>query len=243
MKRVKIQEGSEALKRTLLLMKYDLNKTLTENADVSEPIAEQSLSQMTKGATVGATAGAAFGLPGALIGGLIGATAMAFGNAKYDTAKKLFQACKTEKSTPTLSIDDLDRLADKLNGAIQGIGTDEDAISQAFTEIPTIPDLCGLIKAYEIHGDLFDDLDGDLDSDTEWKDYVLLPLRKAMRKSSEISKSGDDVETFKKFIISDWGKEINGKETYRKKGNLFIVNDGTYDYSYKKEGDTFTYVG
>lgn len=48
MKRINIKEGSEALKRTLLLMKYDLNNTLTENTDATESIVEQSLSQISK---------------------------------------------------------------------------------------------------------------------------------------------------------------------------------------------------
>lgn len=197
MKKVNLQEGNEALKRALLLMNYDLEKTLSENKEVVKPLEEQSWSQITKGAATGAATGAAVGsvaagvgaIPGALVGGLVGAVSAAFGNPKMDQVKKLFQACKTEKTKPTLSTDQLDTISDTINNAIEGLGTDEDAIASALRQIPTIPDLCGLIKAYEYHGDLFSDLDGDLDSDYEWKQYVVIPLRNAIRKSQEITAS------------------------------------------------------
>jgi len=197
MKKVNLKEGNDALKRALLLINYDLKKTLSENKEVVKPIEEQSLSQIVKGATTGAATGAGVGLlglgvsaiPGAIFGGLIGAVSAAIGNPKMDQVKKLFQACKTEKTKPTLSTDQLDTISDTLNTAIDGLGTDEEAIASALKQIPTIPDLCGLIKAYEYHGDLFSDLDGDLDSDYEWKQYVVIPLRNAMRKSQEITAS------------------------------------------------------
>jgi hypothetical protein len=195
MKKVNLQEGNEALKRALLLMKYDLNKTLSENKEDVAILEEQSLSQIAKSAVRGAVTGAAAGaplagvgaIPGAIVGGLAGAVMGAVNNPKMDQIKKMFQACKTEKSQPTLSISQLDALSDEINSAIEGLGTDEEAITNSLKQIPTIPDLCGLIKAYEIHGDLFDDLDGDLEDDTEWKNYVLVPLRGAIRKSQEIT--------------------------------------------------------
>jgi len=197
MKKVKLEDGNAALERVLLMMKYDMGKTLSENKEVVKPIQEQSLSQITKSAVRGAVTGAAAGapflgigaIPGAIVGGLAGAVMGAVNNPKMDQIKKMFQACKTEKSKPTLSISQLDVLSDEINSAIEGLGTDEEAISNSLKQIPTIPDLCGLIKAYEIHGDLFDDLDGDLEDDTEWKNYVLVPLRGAIRKSQEITSS------------------------------------------------------
>lgn len=254
MEKVNLQEGNEALKRALLLMNYDLKKTLTENVESRENIDEQSWAQISKGASTGAATGAAVGavfggvgaVPGALVGGLLGAASAAFGNERFETAKNLFKACKTNKFKPTLSIDELDMIGDQINRAIEGLGTDEDAIAEALSQLPTIPDLCGLINAYgEVHGDLFSDLDGDLDSDTEWKNYVLVPLRRAMRKSQELSKQApktDDIKTFKSFIVADWGNEITGKETYKKEGEFFIVNDGSDDYRYKKQGKTFIFV-
>ena len=46
---------------------------------------------------------------------------------------------------------------------------------------------------------------------------------------------------FKEFIIRDWGSDIRGNETYRQNGDLFIVNDGEKDYTYKNENGEFKY--
>jgi hypothetical protein len=47
---------------------------------------------------------------------------------------------------------------------------------------------------------------------------------------------------FEKFIKEDWGTEITGKETFRKEGDYYIVNDGIKDYKYIAKGDSFNYV-
>ncbi len=207
-----IQEGKDALSRSLLLMNYSNKQTLSENVEKVSKIEEQSWSQITKGAATGAATGAAVGatalgagaIPGAIIGALGGAVLAAIGNPKMDQVKKLFDACKTEKSTPTLTTSQLDAISDSINDAIQGVGTDEDAISSALQQLPTIPDLCGLIKAYEYHGDLFSDLDGDLDSDYEWKQYVVIPLRNAIRKSQEITNNAGQKNTGSGKEKIDW---------------------------------------
>jgi len=213
MKKVNLQEGNDALKRALLLMNYDLNKTLSENKKEVSVLEEQSMSQIAKsavaGATTGAIAGAPFAgigaVPGAIVGALAGAVMGAINNPKMEQAEKMFQACKTEKSKPTLPTDELDSIADEINAAIEGLGTDEDAIAEALKRIPTIPDLCGLITVYgQIHGDLFDDLDGDLDDDTEWKNYVILPLRSAIKKNQEITTASQKNQTTDDKEKIDW---------------------------------------
>ena len=207
-----IQEGKDALSRSLLLMNYSNKQTLSENVAKVSKIEEQSFSQIYKGAATGAATGAGIGLagagvgaiPGAIIGALGGAVLAAIGNPKMDQVKKMFDACKTEKSTPTLTTSQLDAISDSINNAIEGLGTDEDAISSALQQLPTIPDLCGLIKAYEYHGDLFSDLDGDLDSDYEWKQYVVIPLRNAIRKSQEITNNAGQKNTGSGKEKIDW---------------------------------------
>jgi hypothetical protein len=207
-----IQEGKDALSRSLLLMNYSNKQTLSENVAKVSKIEEQSWSQIAKGAATGAATGAGIGLagagvgaiPGAIIGALGGAVLAAIGNPKMDQVKKMFDACKTEKSTPTLTTSQLDAISDSINNAIQGVGTDEDAISSALQQLPTIPDLCGLIKAYDYHGDLFSDLDGDLDSDYEWKQYVVIPLRNAIRKSQEITNNAGQKNTGSGKEKIDW---------------------------------------
>ena len=207
-----IQEGKDALSRSLLLMNYSNKQTLSENVAKVSKIEEQSFSQIYKGAATGAATGAAVGatalgagaIPGAIIGALGGAVLAAIGNPKMDQVKKMFDACKTEKSTPTLTTSQLDAISDSINNAIEGLRTDEDAISSALQQLPTIPDLCGLIKAYEYHGDLFSDLDGDLDSDYEWKQYVVIPLRNAIRKSQEITNNAGQKNTGSGKEKIDW---------------------------------------
>lgn len=200
-----MQEGKDALSRSLLLMNYNNKQTLTENVEKVSSIEEQSFSQIYKGAATGAAAGAVVGtIPGVIVGALAGAVLAAIGNPKMDQVKKMFDACKTEKSTPTLTTSQLDAISDSINDAIQGLGTDEDAISAALQQLPTIPDLCGLIKAYEYHGDLFSDLDGDLDSDYEWKQYVVIPLRNAIRKSQEITNNAGQKNTGSGKEKIDW---------------------------------------
>lgn len=221
MEKYTLDEGISALDRVKLLISYKESMTLRENIDVIE---EQGTGSTLKNVTAGATAGAATGalmggvgaVPGALVGGLIGLVSTFIGTQKQDDAKRLFEGCKRIKTTPTLNIKTLDQLSDELNTAISGVGTDEEAIKSIFMNIPTVPDLCALIKAYEIHGDLFNDLDGDLDGDDEWKNYVIVPLRNAVRKSDEITKEQkntdneswpDCVKNFKDMGVNGAGKE------------------------------------
>lgn len=185
-----IQEAEEQLKRALLMMKYDTSKTLSEN---KEQIQEQTFTSVVKDTAKGAVAGIyPFGPNGMIIGATVGLVSSFFGNPRSDTAKKLFDGCKTDKSTPTLDSATLRQIADDLNDAIEGLGTDEDKIKSSFSAIPTIPDLCGVVKQYEFHGDLWKDLMGDLENQGEWKDYVMAPLRPAMDKSNEIQNKQQD---------------------------------------------------
>ena len=182
-----IQESEEQLKRVLLMMKYDSSKTLTENEEtIKLDMEEQTLASVTKDTLKGAAVGAIAGPKGMVVGAIVGLVSSFFGNPRSDTAKKLFEGCKTDKSTPTLDTATLRQIADNLNSAIEGFGTNEEKIKESFSTIPTIPDLCGVIKQYEFHGDLWKDLMGDLENQGEWKDYVMAPLRPALSKSEEI---------------------------------------------------------
>lgn len=48
-------------------------------------------------------------------------------------------------------------------------------------------------------------------------------------------------DEFKNFIIKSWGGDIRGDETYNQNGDLYIVNDGIDDYTYKYENGKFIY--
>jgi hypothetical protein len=183
----------EALQRVKLMMKYDSSKTLNEN---KETILEQSVNDVLKqtvtAAGVGAAAGAVGGfgvgaIPGAIVGGIYGLVrSLSSGNASRGKIVDLIKACSTNKELgkKTLSDDTLDKIGDSIKTAVRGFGTDEEAIKSAFSQIPTIPDLCGLVNNYkQFHGNLVDDLDDDLEGDDEWSNYIALPLRPAMRTS------------------------------------------------------------
>lgn len=121
--------------------------------------------------------------------GLVG-TGIAFGGlgiiysilnsgAAGDGVYKIFQQCKkgaVGKRTQNDSV--LSGIADSINNAVEGMGTDEEAIGKAFRQINTIADLCGLATIYQTrHGeDLYGALDSDIDRNDEWKKYVYLPL-------------------------------------------------------------------
>lgn len=190
----------ESLEVIKYRMKYDVSKTSEENKIVSEQSFRDITKQTLAGVAVGATAGAAGtiwgggvgAVPGAVIGGIYGLTrALMSGGASMNKVEDLFEACSTntkEMGPPTLSQSQLEKIADTINKAIDRPGTLNKNIQSAFSQIPTIPDLCNVVQTYgEYHGDLFEDLQGDLEGDDEWKNDVLTPLRKAIRLSLEAS--------------------------------------------------------
>jgi hypothetical protein len=131
---------------------------------------------------------------GAVAGGVIGAAygLIAGAGGSYSGVQKIFQACKaTGLGKSTMNGGVLDGISKQIKTAIDGLGTDEDAIKSALSKISTIPDLCAVEKRYAENypgSTLLDDLDGDIDSDSEWNEYVYLPLLAAKRKSEELGK-------------------------------------------------------
>lgn len=204
----------EALERVKLMMKYDSSKTLNENKQI---IFEQSSSDVFKQASTAAALGAgvaaagSFGL-GAPVGAVVGFTygllrALSSGNVSRGKIKELFSSCSTNKKDlgdKTLSDEELDTIGDNINTAIRGVGTDEDSIKLELQKIPTVPDLCALVNNYnQFHGNFSEDLDDDLEGDDEWRDYVLLPLRKAIRNSLQKPQKS---ETGGSNTVSGWEK-------------------------------------
>jgi hypothetical protein len=160
-------------------------------------ISEQDWGYVAGGAAGGAAAGAAFfgigAVPGAIIGGAIGLIGGLLTNSSSsDGAKKILQACRNKQSVgpASQSRQQLNGIADALNAAIEGVGTDENAIKANLQKITTIPDLCAMSNIYQTrHGEsLWDALDGDIDEQSEWKTYVYLPLLDAYENSVELGK-------------------------------------------------------
>lgn len=168
---------------------------------VKKVIKEQTAANIGNAALAGATAagytGAAIGtaiapgpataiggIAGAVIGGLAGA-AVAIVNGtgtSNEKVKKFYDLCTSSQVQITANSN---QIADKIRDAVQGIGTDEEAIYSVFKDnanpflpIRTINEFCSVVKAYESSYDtsLYDDLDDDIDSESEWV-LIFRPLR------------------------------------------------------------------
>jgi hypothetical protein len=161
-------------------------------------ISEQDYGAVSSYAAAGALTGAGMGagvfsVPGAIIGGAVGAIYGLLSNSSNsEGAKKILQACSNKQTVgpASQSRQQLNTIADSLNAAIEGIGTDENAIKANLQKITTIPDLCAMSTIYQTrHGEsLWDALDGDIDEQAEWKNYVYLPLLDAYENSVELGK-------------------------------------------------------
>jgi predicted phage tail protein len=242
MEKYNLNEGNDALKRVLLMMKYDAKKTLTENIEemesVNEDTADVAIGSTAVGAglgaaTMGAAAAANVATTTALgsaaysaagVGTALGATsvtgAAALGGAVItggaallvlplvywlmtkDTGankvKKMFEMCSTDaakiaKLPRKLGETDLRSITDDIDDAINEktwgfmAGTDEEKLFGAFKKLEsgTASDFCALIKYYNAHsdsGDLFDDLDSDIDAEEEWK-QIYRPIRNCVEDS------------------------------------------------------------
>jgi gas vesicle protein len=157
------------------------------------------------GAAYGATGGSIVPVVGTAIGGAVGgavgalvtaASGIINGTGSSDQKVKQFvDLCKTSKVQITSNSN---KIADKLRDAVQGIGTDEDAIysvfknnTNPFTAIRTMNEFCSVVKAYESSygASLYDDLDGDIDEESEWV-LIFRPLRDIVLRDKEVSSQG-----------------------------------------------------
>ena len=172
----------EAEKKRILMLHESATKKqyLKESdSDVETEINEKvDMGQLVTYAWAGGLGGAALAL-------------LQSSNGSMNGVYKMFQACKaTGMGKSTMSGGMLDEIADSLFTALDGMGTDENGIKTALSKIQTIPDLCAVSKRYaENHpgASLWNDLDGDIDNDSEWNAYVYRPLLNAVRKTQEIS--------------------------------------------------------
>jgi hypothetical protein len=240
MSKYNLDEGNESLKRIMLLMKYDNKKTLTENIDEQ---AGEMASSALEYAALGAAAGSFLPGPGNIIGGAIGAIYGLINGAgtSYNKINKTVKEyCSPEKSgKSTMSKQELNRIADKIFDAVDGMGTDEDSIKSAISELEVFPDFCEMAKRYENrHGEtLMDSLDGDIDAESEWKRYVWLPVldlventpeEKPEEKPEDGKKEGSKTSKYKKcsgtYKMYCFNKEVIGKVQKA----LGLKSDGAY---------------
>lgn len=162
----------EALQRIKLMMEYDSSKTLDENKEmIKQPINEVApllgLIPMALPWLIGYGTAAAAGV-GTWIYNVQG------GGDAFSKAQTFFAGCSSldKNLKPLQSKGDHREAADSIYNAIEGVGTDENAIKGAISSMESVADLCAMYKYYnKTYGDLYDDLDSDLDGES-FRRYV-----------------------------------------------------------------------
>lgn len=127
----------------------------------------------------------------ALIGGSVAGFTWWNGSEASSAVKKLFDSCKAGmEGNPKQKNAEHRSIASKINASIEGWGTDEEALSSALASIKSVPDLCMVIKEYEISGfgNMYEEIDGDIDG-SGWEKYVRTPLSNAVRATEEANKT------------------------------------------------------
>ena len=156
------------------------------------------------GTALGASsATGALALGGAVLGGAaaLAVVPLAYWLIRKDSGsassvKKLFQMCSSEagkiaKLPRKINNTKIRNLADDINDAVNYqtlgfmAGTDEEKLFGVFRSLRngTASDACALVNRYNSeYGDLYDDIDGDIDSPDEWK-QIYRPLRDCIEDS------------------------------------------------------------
>jgi hypothetical protein len=166
------------------------------NQILEKRILKEQTSDVYKNAAGGAAAGAATGaaiagvaggvvpvagnLVGAVAGGVLGALIGGFqaivgGTGDSDKkVKEVFSLCVKSQAPVTQAST---AIADSINGAIAGPGTNEQQVYDSLRKLKTLDEFCSTVKSYnQTYGDLYSDLDGDFDSQMEWLE-IMKPLR------------------------------------------------------------------
>jgi hypothetical protein len=209
----------EALQRIKLMMKYDTSKTLNENKElVSEALPLAALAALP---WLKIGAGAAVAGIGTWIYNVQG------GGDSFQKTKSFFEGCtKLDKNLKPLQGKQAHRdAAYSIYNAIEGFGTDEDAIRAALSSMESIADLCAMHKFYtRTYGDLYKDLDGDLDGE-DFRKYVwsaIAPL---------IDDAEDDLEQSKQEDAGGGEEKKDGKAAQQ--GGGYRDCAGSYSFGCK----------
>jgi hypothetical protein len=216
-----LEEGEIA--RILNMHKRAIREELNVNGDEVENNQVQMDEELSEdGELQNTLAGAAVGtyfLPGygTVIGGAIGYFVSLSNGHGLEGAQKILKACSTKKAEigkPTMNVDYLTKLADKINRAVEGSGTYEEAIASGLRQTKYIPNLCAMAAIYkQRHGEgLFDAIDGDIDSDYEWKQYVFLPILDVVNASVELGKKAKQEQS----KVGGGGAAPTSGEVYQK---------------------------
>ena len=210
----------EALQRIKLMMEYDTSKTLNENVEtIKQPINEAIPLLLTLPWLIGYGVTAAAGI-GTWIYNVQG------GGDAFSKAQTFFAGCSSldKNLKPLQSKGDHREAADSIYNAIEGIGTDEDAIKGAISSMESVADLCAMYKYYnKTYGDLYEDLDGDLDGES-FRRYVW----------SSIAPIVDDAEEDLAKAKQEGGGKTGGGKTGGGTGGYKSCS-GTYEKGCKSD--------
>ena len=225
----------EESKRIISLHKQKIqeerNQFNEQEEDLDEGDKGQSTGRVAAGSGIGATAGAIIGciaaaIPtgglacagGAAIGASIGTAVGGFGGwlttggGYYDKVLNALKWCNANRGKigkPVNSDSTIRDIADDIAGAVEGFGrTDEVMIARSLRKLKSIPDLCRLNEIYRKRNteSLLNALDGDIDQDGEWRDYVWRPIEDLFEYSKK--KSNDVLKENAKKC--GWGSDIDG---------------------------------
>jgi hypothetical protein len=214
---------TEALNRIKLMMSYDMSKTLNENKEtIKEPINEIAplvIAGITIAPWLYSTTAAGIAAIGTWIYNTQG------GGDSFAKTQSFFAGCSKNMKDlkPTVSKSEYRAAADSIYNAIEGIGTDTNAIKAALNSMPTVSDLCALNSWYSTqYGDLYDDLDSDIDG-TDFTKYVWSAI------APKIADAEDDLEK-----VKTGGKTGGGKTGGKTPGkSAYKPCSGTYSYGCK----------
>jgi hypothetical protein len=119
----------------------DMDSEVCEGCEKSDMYENSELDEADAGAVA----------TGFMLGG-IGGAALAYANSSsgsYTGVKKIFDACQQSgMGKSTMDGGTMDSIASKIRTAVSGMGTDEDAIKDALSQVQTLPDLCDVIRRY-----------------------------------------------------------------------------------------------
>jgi hypothetical protein len=213
-----------------------------ENQDVG-----QSTGRIMAGSGSGAGTGALIGLVaggpggaavGAVIGAGVGALAgwMTTGGGYSERVLKMVKYCKAHRKDlgkPVNSIDKLTTLADNIRGHVEGFArTEEVLIARDLRALKTIPDFCAMLRIYSqrYNENWYNAIDGDIDQDTEWRDFVYLPISELAKNTKKIEDGGKVKGKCANIINYYLGK---GYKKIRVERYRELANDKTRKRAYK----------
>jgi hypothetical protein len=219
----------EALQRIKLMMEYDTSKTLNENVEtIKQPINEALPALPLIAAIPWLTAAVAtkIGIGGAAAAG-IGTWIynVQGGGDAFTKTQTFFAGCSSldKNLKPLQSKGDHREAADSIYNAIEGMGTNLNAIKGAISSMESVADLCAMSKYYNrVYGDLYEDLDDDIDGE-DFRKYVW----------SAIAPIVDDAEE----NLEQVKKEEGGKSGGGTGGSSYKPCTGTYSFGCKTSPD------